>query len=99
MLSGHPVLLLVSVYEGVPDLASFFVHLGAHRVCSANLTWVFPVQANLAQGGWFVFYQPFFYQIVPRCFKDVQVIIRDATFEKATLLFTVFGKGRLFLIN
>ena len=93
------MLLLVFLYEGVPDLASFFVHLGAHGVCSANQTWVFPVQANLAQGGWFVFYQPFLYQIIPICFIDVQAKRRNATFEKATPLFTVFGEFGMLLVN
>ena len=97
MASHHHVLLLVFLYEGVPDLSSFVVHLGAHGVRSASQTWVFPAKANLAPGGWFVFYQPFFYQTVPRSLKDVQVPILDATLEKATFLSTVIGKTGLLL--
>ena len=97
MASHHHVLLLVFLYEGVPDLASFDILLGAHGVRLASQTWVFPVQARLAQGGWLVFYQPFLYQLVPRIFKDVQAIMHDATLEKATLLFTVFCKTGLLL--
>ena len=98
MASHHHVLLLVFLYEGVPDLSSFVVHLGAHGVRSASQTWVFPAKANLAPGGWFVFYQPFLYQIIPICFIDVQAKRRDATFEKATPLFTVFGKAGMLLV-
>ena len=97
--SHHHVFLLVFLFEGVPDLSSFVVHLGAHGVRSASQTWVFPAKANLAPGGWFVFYQPFLYQIIPICFIDVQAKRRDATFEKATLLFTVFGKAGMLLVN
>ena len=92
MLSHHPVFLLVFRYEGVRDLASFDILLGAHGVRLASQTWVFPIQAGPAQGGWLVFYQPFLYQLVPRVFKDVQAISHDATLEKATLLSTVFCK-------
>ena len=99
MASHHHVLLLVFLYEGVPDLSSFVVHLGAHGVRSASQTWVFPAKANLAPGGWFVFYQPFLYQIVPICFISVQGRRRDATFEKSTLLCTVLSKFRLLLAN
>ena len=95
--SHHPMLLLVFLYEGLPDLASFVVHLGAHGVRSANHTRVFP--ANLAPGGLLVFYQPFLYQIVPICFISVQGRRRDATFEKSTLLCTVLSKFRLLLAN
>ena len=97
--SHHHVLLLVFLYEGVPDLASFVVHLGAHGVRSASQTWVFPAKANLAPGGWFVFNQPLLDQIIPICFIDVQAKSRDATFEKATPLFTVFGKAGMLLVN
>ena len=91
------MLLLVFIYVGVPDLSSFVVHLGAHDVGSANRTWVFPAKSNLAKGGWLVFYQPFLYHIVSSYFIDVQVKCRDATFEKSTLLGTVFGKIGLLL--
>ena len=91
------MLLLVFLDEGVSDLASFVVHLGAHGVRSANQTWVFPAKANLAPGGLLVFYQPCLYQIVPSCFIAVQAKRRDATFEKSTLLGTVFGKIGLLL--
>ena len=97
MTSHHHVLLLVFLYEGVPDLASFDILLGAHGVRLASQTWVFPVQARPAQGGWLVFYQPFLYQLVSRIFKDVQAISHDATLEKATSFSTVFGKTGLFL--
>ena len=97
--SHHPMLLLVFLYEGVPDLASFDILLGAHGVRSASQTWVFPAKANLAPGGWFVFNQPFLYQIIPICFIDVQAKRRDATFEKTTPLFTVFGKAGMLLVN
>ena len=39
----HPVLLLVSVYEGVPDLASCHVHVGAHTVRIARRAGAFPL--------------------------------------------------------
>ena len=77
MASHHHVLPLVFLYEGVPDLSSFVVHLGAHGVRSASQTWVFPAKANLAPGGWFVFNQPLIYQIIPICFIDVQAKSRD----------------------
>ena len=93
------MLLLVFLDEGVSDLASFVVHLGAHGVRSATMTWVFPAKANLAPGGWFVFNQPLLYQIIPICFIDVQAKRRDATFEKATPLFTVFGEFGMLLVN
>ena len=89
--------LLVFLYEGVSDLASFFVHLGAHGVCMASNARVFPPQARLAPGGWFVFYQPFFYQHIPSHFKNREVPIPDATFEKATLFSTGFGEFGLLL--
>ena len=60
--------LLVFLYEGVSDLASFFVYLGAHGVCIASHAGVF-LPARLALGGWLVFYQPFFYQFIPSHFK------------------------------
>ena len=95
--SHHHVLLLVFLYEGVPDLASFDILLGAHGVRLASQTWVFPVQAWLAQGGWLVFYQAFLYQTVPRRLKDVQGITLDTTLEKATSFYTVFCKTGLLL--
>ena len=91
------MLLLVFIYVGVPDLSSFVVHLGAHAVGSANRTWVFPAKSNLAKGGWLVFYQPFLYHIVSSYFIGVQGKSRDATFEKSTLLGTIFGKIGLLL--
>ena len=91
MTFHHHVLLLVFLYEGVPDLASFDILLGAHGVRLASQTWVFPIQAGPAQGGWLVFYQPFLYQLVPRRLKDVQGKSHDATLEKATSFSTVFG--------
>ena len=42
LLFHHPVLLLVSIYEGVPDLAS--VDLCAHSVRMANVAEAFPLQ-------------------------------------------------------
>ena len=45
------------------------------------------------------FYQPIFYQLVPKRLHAVQPISRDATLEKATLLSTVFSKFGLFLEN
>ena len=47
MLSHHPVFLLVLRYEGVSDLASFVVLLGAHGVRSANQAGVFQIYAAL----------------------------------------------------
>ena len=47
MLFHHPVFLLVFRYEGVPDLASFFVPFGAHGVRSANQAGVFQIYAKL----------------------------------------------------
>ena len=47
MLSHHPVFLLVFRYEGVRDLASFFVLFGAHGVRSANQAGVFQIYAVL----------------------------------------------------
>ena len=66
------MILLVSLYEGVPDLASFSVPLGAHGVRSANHTAVFHRSHLLAPGGGLVFYQPHLYQLVPRRLKDHQ---------------------------
>ena len=93
------MLLLVVLYESVLGLASFNVHLGAHCICTANHARVFILQAGLAQRGWLVFYQPFFYQTVPRSLKDVQGKSLDATLEKATSLSTIFGKTGLLLEN
>ena len=93
------MLLLVAPYESVLGLATFNVLLGAHCIRHANHAGVFPVQARLAPGGWLVFYQPFFYQTVPRSLKDVQGPILDATLEKSTSLSTIFGKTGLLLEN
>ena len=96
MLFNHPVLLLISLYEGVPDLASVYVHLAAHAIriaCHA----VLPLQE--APVGWLVFYQPFCYQFVPRCLKDAQGKALDATLEKAPLFSTRLGKIGLLLEN
>ena len=89
--------LLVALDEGVLRLASEDVNLGAHGVCHASVTWVFPLQSRLAPGGWFVLDQTLFYQTVSRRLKDVQGVSLDAALEKATLLFTVLGKFRLLL--
>ena len=62
--SYHPVILLVSLYESVLDLASSIVPLGAHGVRTAGRAWVFILQARLAPGSWLVFYQPVLYKIV-----------------------------------
>ena len=91
------MLLLVAPYESVLGLASFNVHLGAHCIRHANYAGVFILPAGLAQRGWLVFYQPFFYQTVPRSLKDVQGKSLDATLEKATSLSTIFGKTGLLL--
>ena len=93
------MLLLVFLYEGVPDLTSFDILLGAHGVRLASQTWVFPIQAGPAQGGWLVFYQPFLYQLVPRRLKDVQRKPKDAALEKSALFSTVFCKTGLLLEN
>ena len=96
MLFNHPVLLLISLYEGVPDLASVYVHLAAHAIriaCHA----VLPLQEALV--GWLVFYQPFCYQFVPRCLKNAQGKALDATLEKAPLFSTRPGKIGLLLEN
>ena len=92
----HPVLLLVFLYEGVSDLASFDVPLCAHGVRIANHAGAFFLGAPV---GWSVFYQPFFDQPVPRRLKGVQGKILDATLEKATPLSTVFSKTGLLLEN
>ena len=58
----HPVLLLVFLYEGVSDLASFDVPLCAHGVRIANHAGAFSqllVESLGAPIGWSVFYQPF----------------------------------------
>ena len=92
------MLLLVAIYEGVLDLASEDVHLGAHGVRIASKAGVLPHQRRLAPGGWFVFYQlVFYYQSVPRFLKRVQAKRLDATLENSKLLPTVFGKTGLFL--
>ena len=91
------MLLLVALDEGVIRLASEDVHLGAHGVCHASETWVSPLISWLAPGGWFVLDQTLFYQTVSRRLKDVQGVSLDAALEKATLLFTVFGKTGLLL--
>ena len=97
------MLLLIFCYEGVPGLVSCYVPFGAHGVRSARPAGVFLLGASLcvwkAPGGWFIFYQSFFYQTVPRRLKDVQEKGCDATFEKATLLFTRFGETGLLLEN
>ena len=43
LLACHPVLLLVSIHEGVPYLASVDVHLCAHSVRMPNLAGAFPL--------------------------------------------------------
>ena len=91
------MLLLVAIYEGVLDLASEDVHLGAHGVRIASKAGVNSCQISLAPGGWFVFYQPRCYQKVPRILKHVQAKRLDATLENSKLLSTVFGETGLFL--
>ena len=91
------MLLLVARDEGVLGLASEDIHLGAHGVCVAGQTRVFPLPSWLAPGGWFVLDQTLFYQTVSRRLKDVQGESLDAALKKATLLFTVLGKFRLLL--
>ena len=96
----HPVLLLVSVYEGVPDLASCHVNVGAHTVRIASRARAFPFPSpKVAPVGWLVFYQPFHYKLVPRCLKSGQVKALDTTFEKPTLFSTGFCKIGTFLGN
>ena len=103
MLFHHHVLLLVFLYEGVPDLASCYIHFGAHAVRIASTAGVFLLQAMVwgwkAPWGWFIFYQPFFYQTVPRRLIDVQGKRSDATLEEAALLSTRFGESGLLLEN
>ena len=53
----------------------------------------------MAPVSYFVFYKPFLYQLVPRCLKDAQGKIIDATLEKATLPSTGPGKIGLLLEN
>ena len=55
------------------------------------------LQARLTHGGWLVVDQSLLYQTVSRTLKDVYCEGLDAALEKATLLFTVFGKLGLFL--
>ena len=95
--SHYHMLLLVAIYEGVLDLASEDVHLGAHGVRIAGKAGVNSCQISLAPGGWFVFYQPRRYQSVPRLLKRVQAKSLDATLENSKLLPTVFGKTGLLL--
>ena len=97
MPSHHPLLLLVALHESVLDLASLSVHLGAHGIRHAIQAGVFPLPSRLAPRGWFVFYQPFFDQRVPRRLIDVQGKRLDAALEKATSLSTVFSKTGLLL--
>ena len=93
------MLLLVAIYEGVLDLASEDVHLGAHGVRIAGKAGVNSCQISLAPGGWFVFYQPFLYQPIPRILKDVQCNTTDAALEKSAPLPTFVGKTGLLLEN
>ena len=58
---------------------------------------VFLLLTQLTEGGRLVFDQSLLYQTVSRTLKDVQRQILDAALEKATFLFTVFGKLGLFL--
>ena len=58
---------------------------------------VIQIQARLTEGGRLVLDQSVLYQIVSRTLKDVQRQSLDAALEKATLLFTVFGKLGLLL--
>ena len=54
-------------------------------------------QLTVTPGGWLVLDQSVLYQIVSRLLKDVQSKTSVAALEKATFLFTVFGKLGLFL--
>ena len=92
------MLLLVFLYEGVPELARFDVHFCAHRVRSANIAGV-PCFPLAAPGCWLVFYQSFFYQTVPIVLISRKVKKLDAALKKATLLSTGFRKLGLLLEN
>ena len=91
------MLVLVSIIEDVLRLASEGVQHSAHCVCMAGHAWVFPVKTRLTPGGRLVLDQTFLDQSVSRSLKDVQCERFDAAFEKATLLFTFFGKTGLLL--
>ena len=91
------MLHLVALVEGVLCLASEDVHLGAHGIRVAGQAGVLPLPSRLAQGGRLGFDQPLLDQTVSRCLKDVQRECLDAALEKATSLFTVFGKTGLLL--
>ena len=91
------MLVLVSIIEDVLRLASEGVQHSAHCVRMASHAWIFPVKTRLTPGGRLVLDQPFLDQTVSRRLKDVQCGRLDAAFEKATLLFAVFGKFGLLL--
>ena len=97
--STHPVLLLVALVEGVLGVASEHVSLGAHGVRIAGKAGIFPPPPWLAVGGWLVLDQTVLDQTVSRRLENVQRESLDAALEKATFLFTVFGKLGLFLEN
>ena len=86
------MLILVALVEGVLWLPADDVQCSAHSVCVADHARVFPLPARLTPGSRLVLYQTFLDQTVSRRFKDVQRESLDAAFEKATLLFTFFGK-------
>ena len=88
------MLRVVALHEGVLGLPSEDVHLCTHGVRVTGETRVFPLPAWFAIRGWLVLYQPFLNQTFSRRLKDVQSKSLDAALEKATLLFTVFGKTR-----
>ena len=91
------MLLLVALVEGELGLAREDVHLGAHGVRVACEAGVLPLPPRLAPGSRLCLDQPLLNQTVSRCLKDVQSVRLDAALEKATFLFTVFGKLGLFL--
>ena len=91
------MLVLVSIIEDVLRLASEGVQHSAHCVRMAGHAWVFPVKTRLTPGGRLVLDQPLLDQTVSRSLKDVQRECLDAALEKATLLFTFFGKTGLLL--
>ena len=91
------MLILVALVEGVLWLPADDVQHSAHCVCAADHARVFPLPARLTPGSRLVLYQTFLNQTVSRRFKDVQRESLDAAFEKATLLFALFGKTGLLL--
>ena len=91
------MLVLVTLVESVDSLASEVVHSCAHCVRKAGQAWVCPLRPRLTPGGRLVLDQTFLDQTVSRRLKDVQGERLNAAFEKASLLFAVFGKSGLLL--